>query len=336
MNVLLTCSGRRNYLVQFFKDVVGSHSKVYAMNSTMNATSMIVADKAIISPPIYSDNYIDFLLATCRRYDIRLVVSLLDLELQILAENRECFEQEGISIIVSDPHIIDICNDKLKTDQFSRSLNLNSLFSTTDIDEVREKVRNETIRYPIYVKPRWGMGSVGIYVAENDAELSVLHKIVRRVIERSSLNHFNGLEFKNSVLFQESAKGSEYGLDVINDFSGSYITSFVKRKISMRFGETDISITENVRELQQIAKKIGETLKHRGILDVDIFWDGKNVQLIDMNARFGGGYPFSHLAGANIPRAYIQWANNQHHTDKDLQIKYGVKGIKGIDMMLMK
>jgi carbamoyl-phosphate synthase large subunit len=337
MNVLLTCSGRRNYLVQFFKDaVVDKQGKVYAMNSTENATSMAVADKAIVSPPVYSDSYIDFLLSTCKRYDIKLVVPLFDLELQILAENRNYFEQEGINVIVSDLNVIDICNDKLKTNQFSESLNLKPLFTTSDIDEVREKIQNKTIQYPLYVKPRWGMGSIGIYIAENDAELLVLQKIVKRVIKQSYLNHYKDLDFQNSVIFQEFASGYEYGLDIINDFNGSYVTSFVKRKISMRFGETDISITENVRELQQIAEKIGENLNHIGILDADIFWDGENVQLIDMNARFGGGYPFSHLAGANIPRSYIHWANNQHHFDKDLQIKYGVKGLKGIHMMLMK
>ena len=33
--------------------------------------------------------------------------------------------------------------------------------------------------------------------------------------------------------------------------------------------------------------------------------------VIDMNARFGGGYPFSHLAGMDLPRAYVAWAEGK-------------------------
>jgi carbamoyl-phosphate synthase large subunit len=42
---------------------------------------------------------------------------------------------------------------------------------------------------------------------------------------------------------------------------------------------------------------------------------------IDLNPRIGSGYPFSHVAGANVPAALISWINGEDADPKCFQIQ---------------
>ena len=82
----------------------------------------------------------------------------------------------------------------------------------------------------------------------------------------------------------------------------------MKHKLRMRAGQTDRATTVDHPRLEAVGALIGRRLGHRGIMDCDAFVDGDDVWVIDLNPRFGGGYPFSHLAGANLPAALVAWA----------------------------
>jgi carbamoyl-phosphate synthase large subunit len=333
MNVLLTCAGRRNYLVDYFKEALEGQGKVYAVNSTPEATSMIVADGAFVAPPLYKDGYIDYLLTICKKYDIKLLVSLFDLELPVIAANKNQFEEIGVAVAVSSPEVINICNDKVRTVRFTENLNLQTLFTTVDPDEATRNIKKEEVTFPLYIKPRWGMGSIAMQQADSLEELKVLFEKVHRDLKDSYLKHYPKIDFDTSVVIQEQAKGQEYGLDIVNNFEGNYVTTFVKRKLAMRSGETDGAVTEYVPELHELGQKIGENLGHVGNLDTDVFWDGSQATILEMNARFGGGYPFSYLAGANLPQVYLNWVQEDTPNEKDLTVEDGIKGFKGLSMI---
>lgn len=333
MNILLTCAGRRNYLVDYFKDALDSTGKVYVANSTSDATSMIVADGAFVAPPLYSDEYIDFLKNICRNHDIRLLVSLFDLELPVLAGRKGELEELGVTVAVSDPDVISICNNKMKTVAFGKELGLKTLYTTTQIEDARKEITKGNLTFPLFIKPRWGMGSIAMQKAENENELVVLFEKVKRDLHDSYLQYDKTMDPQASVIIQQMAEGQEFGLDVVNDLNANYVTTFVKRKLGMRSGETDGAITEDIPELRQLGKNIGTHLAHVGNLDVDVFWNGKELVILEMNARFGGGYPFSHLAGANLPKAYIEWAEGNTVKVDYFNIEFGVKGLKELKIL---
>ena len=99
-------------------------------------------------------------------------------------------------------------------------------------------------------------------------------------------------------------------------------------------GETDASETVVMPEIEKYSRRIAEATKHPGNLDADFFVgeDGA-VYLLEMNPRFGGGYPFSHIAGANVPAALIAWAQGKEPDPEWLEITMGVKAYKDIRLV---
>lgn len=335
MNILLTSVGRRAYIIDYLRDVykrLGLAGNIIATNSDMNTTAMSVADKAFESPIIYDEKYIPFLLEICKSEKIDMLISLFDIDLMILAKNKSRFEEMGVKVIVSNENIINICNDKFEMLKYLKKINMPVPKTYIDLEEALKETDFDKNSY--ILKPRWGMGSLSIFEAENKKELEVLYEKAKRSIQKSYLRFESGADIDRAILIQEKIKGDEYGLDIFNDFKGENLTVTVKRKLAMRSGETDIAEVIENKELEDIGKKIAESLKHIGNLDMDILFDGRNAYIIDMNARFGGGYPFTHSAGVNELEALIRLCKNEKVNDLSVK-KYGLFA-KEIAMLELK
>lgn len=334
MNILLTSAGRRNYMVDYFKEVVQPYNgKVYAMNSTTDAPALWVADGFVQAPLIYDPSYKDFLLHYCKEKDIQIVISLFDIELPILAQLKQEFKQHGITIIVSDEWLTAMANDKWKTQKF---LNANG-FNTVPAFLNLEDLKNSTVAFPVFIKPRWGMGSMAIFKADNTEEATFYFNKAQHEIKKSYLKYESAADSEHAVLIQEAMPGIEYGLDIINDLNGKYCTTVVKQKLAMRSGETDGAITVHEPLLIELGAKLAKLTKHPGNMDVDVFFDGITPYILELNPRFGGGYPFSHAAGVNVPKAIVEWyRGNKVEVKSLLTPKIGIKSMKAITMVLEK
>jgi len=335
MNILLTSVGRRAYIIDYLRDVykrLGLAGNIIATNSDMNTTAMSVADKAFESPIIYDEKYIPFLLDICKSEKIDMLISLFDIDLMILAKNKSRFEEMGVKVIVSYENIINICNDKFEMLKYLKKINMPVPKTYIDLEEALKGADFDKNSY--ILKPRWGMGSLSIFEAENKKELEVLYEKAKRSIQKSYLRFESGADIDRAILIQEKIIGDEYGLDIFNDFKGENLTVTVKRKLAMRSGETDIAKVIENKELEDIGKKIAESLKHIGNLDMDILFDGQSAYIIDMNARFGGGYPFTHSAGVNELEALIRLCKNEKVNDLSVK-KYGLFA-KEIAMLELK
>lgn len=321
MNILFTCAGRRSYLLKYFKENLSEGDKVIATDMQLSAPALQVADIKLQVPAVYAPEYVDITLGICKDYNVDALISLNDLELPILSENKSRFEELGVKVIVSDPEVIDICFDKYKTAQWVESLGLPSPKTYVRLDDAKKALAAGEISFPLFMKPRWGSGSIGLESIADMEELDIYYHLLMKKIKKTILATASvGNEY---IMIQEKLTGAELGLDIINDLDGNNVSVSVKQKLAMRAGETDKAITRDLPEVREMGALIGKKLKHIGNLDVDIMQRANGEYcVLELNPRFGGGFPFSYEAGVNMPKAIIKWVKGEKVDSSILKPKY--------------
>ena len=311
MNVLLTCAGRRSFAIKAFQKALKSGGRVFACDSSADAPALQQADRGFVAPAVEAGDYVDALLAICRENRVGLLIPALEPELPRLAAARSRFLAIGTTPLVSSPEVVATCFDKLETTKFLLRCGLPAPRLYSSLAAAREALARKEITFPLVVKPRWGVSSIGVETAEDDDELELAFRMAGKQIARSFLAAVSAADLAHSVLIQERVAGQEYGLDVVNDLQGRYVGTFARRKLRMRSGQTDRAETVKEKQFDRVGQIIGETLGHVGPLDCDLFVNERGAHLIDLNPRIGGGYPFSHAAGADLPAALIAWVTGE-------------------------
>ncbi len=333
MNILFTSAGRRSYLVNYFKNVIGDEGTIHVANSSVYSTAMEFGDYSVITPLIHDEAYIPFLKEYCLRHHIEAIIPLFDIDLPVLAKNHDAFNELGIAIIVSNEEVIDVCNDKWKTVLFLKENGIHTPLTYISIVDVKEAIRLGHLNFPLMIKPRWGMGSISVLEARNMDELIVLYAKTKHAIDTTYLAFESKQNREQSIIIQEKLLGQEYGLDIINDLDGNYEATIVKVKHAMRSGETDCAETVHHPKLIHIGERLSEVLGHLGNLDVDAFCMNDVPIILEMNARFGGGYPFSHMAGVNLPLAMMNWLTGKDVDQSLFQATAGIVSYKNLSII---
>ncbi|RDY57577.1 ATP-grasp domain-containing protein [Flagellimonas nanhaiensis] len=324
MNILFTCAGRRNYLINYFKQALNSNGKVIAVDMQLSAPALVEANVAQKVPSIDDGEYISTIERIIQEEKVNAIISLNDFELPILAQNKKRLEKTGARLLISPANVIDICFDKWKTYHFLLENEIKTPKTYISLESAKEALYKKDIQLPLVVKPRWGSASIGIDIVYTEEELELSFRLQHLKVSRSIPKDISAPDAKNCIVIQEKIHGEEYGVDILNNLDGEYHGTFVRKKLAMRSGETDKAISVIDERFNTIAKKVSHATKHVGNMDCDFFIANGEVYFLEMNPRFGGGYPFSHEAGINTPALYIAWLNNETGLDQYNQFKPGM------------
>lgn len=309
INLLITSVGRRNYIIQYFKEFMHEEDTIHVSNSH-HTSAFNEADFSVVTPFIRDDSYIDFIIEYCITNKINALLSLFDLDIYVLSKHKSRFDAINVTLLMSDEPIIELCNDKWKTNQFLLSNGFKTPLTFLSYEEVVNALNKNVIQFPLIIKPRFGTGSIGVFEVNDMEDLSFYTKKANQLIKNSYIQDFNSSDIQ-VILYQVKILGIEYNLDIINDLKCDYQLTVVKQKLEMRAGETDRAVILELEQLKSVGSNIAQHLKHRLNCDCDLIVDSNNeAYIIDLNPRFGGGYPFSHMAGLNLPRAILSWLKN--------------------------
>jgi carbamoyl-phosphate synthase large subunit len=330
MNLLFTSAGSRDYLIEYFAVALGPDDQVHIGNSDPLCSAFLAPGHRVVTPLIHAAGYIPFLLDYCEKHRIDGLIPLFDVDLPVLADARDSFAKVGTTVVVSEPEIARTCNDKWLTAQWLQRFGFSYPATFLTLATAQVAIECGALEFPVVVKPRWGMGAIGVMTAVNRDELPTIVQYVHRRVFESHLRFESAAAPRECIIIQAHAEGVEYHLDVLNDFHGRHAATVVKRKLATRSGETDAAVIEDVPALQALGSRLSTHLGHRGNLDVDVCFADGSASVLELNCRFGGGYPFAHLAGANFPAAVLAWLAGRQPRPEWLSAQPGTTGIKAI------
>jgi carbamoyl-phosphate synthase large subunit len=150
----------------------------------------------------------------------------------------------------------------------------------------------ETWTWPVILKPVYGSASVGICVVQNLQE-------AKQAAAR-----------RNDYVAQEFIAGSEYTVNMFFDRAGQMRSAVPHQRCEIRAGEVSKGVTRRESKLVELAWRFGSILKGAvgSLCFQAILPDSGSPVVFEINARFGGGYPLAHQAGATFSKWLLEEA----------------------------
>jgi carbamoyl-phosphate synthase large subunit len=287
MNILITSAGRRVSLVRAFKKELVKYfpgGKVFTVDMKPELSSACQISEQCFSVVRVTDpDYCKNLVEICIANSITLVIPTIDTELIPLAENIDFFKQNGIQPVISSIEIMRICRDKRKLFSFFDSIGFPK---TNEIDFNNPE-------FPIFAKPLDGSSSIGVRVISESSQLSENARYDEKMIF---------LEYLNPVEY------SEFTIDLYFDKNSWLKCAVPRERLEVRSGEVTKAVTRKDSLYNKICSVFSYCLGFAGCITLQVFRHRATDEIIgiEINPRFGGGYPLSFLAGANYPDYIIR------------------------------
>lgn len=289
MNVLILSAGSRHKTVGYFKRALAGRGNVVATDASELAPALYAADRHYVVPRITDDGYLDAVLDICRKEQISVCLSLIDPELLLLAENIELFKAVGTTPMISPLEAVERGFDKWEMFRFCEDHGIPTPKTWRDVESVHTALDAGEASFPLFAKPTTGSASAGIATLTTREELD-------EVMSRAE-----------GLMVQEFMAGDPIDVDVYIDMvSGEVISLFAKKKLRMRAGTADKSVSFKDPALEEFVVNFCRQAGFRGAIDIDLFRTDNGYSLLEVNPRFGGVYPHAYECGVDFPSMVLR------------------------------
>lgn len=286
-NILITSAGKRVALTRYFKETLCRFypdAKVFTtdMNPQM-APAGYVSDGCFKVSRVTDKDYPALLLQLCEEHGVGMVIATIDTELLLLADLKAEFAGRGIYVMVSDRAFVEMCRDKRNTGTFFESHGI----------RVPREVDKFHPTFPLFAKPYDGSLSTNLHYIKTADELT------QEILDDPKLLF---MEYIDKKVYKEYTVDMYYGKD-------NRVKCIVPReRIEIRAGEINKGRAEKNVILHYLKESLGYIEGCIGCICVQLFFrpDTKDIVGIEINPRFGGGYPLTYMAGGNFPELLIR------------------------------
>lgn len=296
MNILITSAGQRVSLVRAFqKELKNLYPGKQVFTTDMYpelSAACNVSDKYFTVKRVTDPNYINDLVSLCRENEIRMIVPTIDTELMVLAKNKTKFKELGIQVIISSVDFIDKCRDKRKINIFFEERNI----------EVPKAIDKLNPQFPLFIKPYDGSLSVNTFLIEHEEQLTDFHLTNEKFL---------------FMEYIDKKDHAEYTVDMYYDKTNHVKCIVPRKRLLVRAGEINKGLTCKNGVVSFLKERLEHIPGAVGCLTVQVFLHETNGRIIaiEINPRFGGGFPLSYQAGANYP----QWLIREYYNNEKIE-----------------
>ncbi|WP_341975744.1 ATP-grasp domain-containing protein [Microbacterium sp. LWO13-1.2] len=284
---LLSSAGRRGSLVNLLKQqpMHADRSRVIATDRSELSAAGRLADVFEQVPSVRDEAFIPRTLEIARLHDVGVIIPTIDPEIEVYANHRDEFAEQGVDVWVSSPEVSRLGWDKWALYQWLREQGL----PTVETFEVSD-LPTGALAGAVVAKPRSGSSGIGVVLADSVEALNVAN-------------------LDESYIIQSRAPGFEVTVDFAVGRDGRVLGIVPRRRIEVRGGEVSKGVTVDYPAVIEVARQVATRLPGAyGALNVQVFYEPstRELNIIEINPRFGGGYPLAHLAGANFFDALLR------------------------------
>lgn len=294
-NILITSAGQRVSLVRAFQKELSAFdekAKVYTIDmNPILAPACHVSDGYRKIVRVIDKEYVIQLLEICKEWNIGMIIPTIDTELMVLAANKSMFEENGIIPIISSEKFVRICRDKRIVNDFFNQQGIST-------PRIMDK---ENPTFPLFIKPYDGSRSKDTFIIKSPEELQPYHFFDQKLI---------------FMEYIDPEEHDEYTVDAYYNKKGYLCCVVPRKRILVRSGEINKGVTRKNEIIPLFREKLSFIEGAVGCLTIQLFLNRKTRHVIgiEINPRFGGGFPLSYLAGANYP----QWLIKEYFLNENI------------------
>jgi carbamoyl-phosphate synthase large subunit len=291
IHLLISSAGRRVELINCFRSAAKGLAlglEIVAIDAAPDwSPACQIADHSHRVPICTEANFVDAVVNICDSHQVDLIIPTIDTELIVYAENRSRFIECGTEILVSEPEMVSVARDKQATAQL---LTKHGIITPKTWNLEKCLTSNTSLSFPLMLKPRDGSGSAEITVVES---MDALERI------QGDLSRY---------ILQELCQGDEFTVNAFYNREGQCVACVPHIRHLVRDGEVCFAETKRIPQFKSVADKLAfifhgmwGTICFQGFMGND-----GTVQIFEINARFGGGYPICDKAGGTFAKWILQ------------------------------
>lgn len=222
-------------------------------------------------------DYVSFLIKVCKDNNLKLIIPLTDLEIDVINKYRSLFDNNDLVLCMQTDQVLKIVRDKYRLHkEFENDVRVPSIRTciATDIPD--------DFLFPCIAKPYNGRSSEGL-------------------LRNASKVQIAAIADKASYIVQEQMTGIVFTVDYVRCSKYNKDASVSRQELLRTKNGAGLTIkTSCDLELLNLVSYIGNKLDVNGCVNMEFIYNNGMYYLIDINPRFSAGVAFSVISGYDM------------------------------------